>query len=85
MNSKDNVGMVLQDTEVDNQLMMVRDGGEVGNISVISEIDIYHKVALQDIQKEDEIIKYGELIGVASKDIKKGEHVHVNNIRSVKV
>lgn len=85
MNSNDNVGMVLQDTKADDQLTMVRGGEEVGDIKIISNIDIYHKAALKDIKKEDEIIKYGELIGIASEDIKKGEHVHVNNIRSVKV
>lgn len=85
MNSKDNVGMVLQDTRAGNQLMMVRGGEEVGDIMMINDIDIYHKTAIQDIQEEDEIIKYGELIGIATEDIKKGEHVHVNNIRSVKV
>ena len=41
-----------------------------------------HKFALTDIKKGEYIIKYGEIIGKASKDIKKGEWVHTHNVKS---
>ncbi len=39
-----------------------------------------HKYALADIAKGENIIKYGQPIGHATTDIKKGEHVHSHNI-----
>ncbi len=41
-----------------------------------------HKLALCDIAEGQNIIKYGFPIGHATKDIKKGEHVHVHNIKT---
>jgi len=41
-----------------------------------------HKYALYDIQKGENIIKYGYPIGHATKDIKKGERVHTNNLKT---
>lgn len=41
-----------------------------------------HKFALCDIAQGDYVIKYGEIIGRATTDIKKGEWVHTHNVRS---
>jgi len=39
-----------------------------------------HKTALTDIAKGQAVIKYGYPIGLASKNIKKDEHVHIHNL-----
>ncbi len=41
-----------------------------------------HKYALRAIGNEEAIIKYGEVIGRATRDIAKGEWVHTHNVRS---
>ena len=46
------------------------------------EIPAGHKFALKDINKGEYIIKYGEIIGRATQDIKKGEWVHTHNVKS---
>ena len=38
----------------------------------------------KNIDSGENIIKYGEIIGKASKPIKTGEHVHVHNIESTR-
>jgi len=45
-----------------------------------SDVDFGHKIALFDISKGAEIIKYGYPIGFATADIKIGEHVHSHNL-----
>ena len=40
-----------------------------------------HKIALTNINKDDFIYKYGQIIGIASKDILEGEHVHSHNLK----
>ena len=47
-----------------------------------SDIPIGHKVALADIKKGDTIWKYGEDIGRAIANIKKGDHLHVHNVKT---
>ena len=45
-------------------------------------IPMGHKIANKDILKGEMIIKYGMPIGKATKDILKGENVHINNIKT---
>lgn len=41
-----------------------------------------HKYAVKDMQKGEPIIKYGFPIGTAAKDIKAGEKVHTDNLKT---
>ena len=41
-----------------------------------------HKYALRDISAGEDIVKYGNPIGHATCDIKKGEHVHTHNVKT---
>jgi len=43
-----------------------------------------HKIALQDLKEGETIIKYGHDIGKVVKSIKKGDHVHVHNVKTKK-
>ena len=45
-------------------------------------LDNGHKYALSDIKAGDNVIKYGNPIGHATTDIKKGEHVHTHNTKT---
>ena len=59
----------------------LRSGHEV---AVQERIPAGHKIALREIQARQEIRKYGEVIGVATQDIKTGEWVHVHNCFGIK-
>ncbi len=56
------------------------------NVAVIldenSEIKRGHKIALEDIKAGETVIKYGNPIGTAKTEIKKGEWVHVHNLKT---
>lgn len=59
---------------------------EKDNVAVVIKTDGNvpegHKVAIKDIKKGEDIIKYGQVIGVANEDIKEGSHVHSHNIHT---
>lgn len=50
----------------------------------LNDIPIYHKMAVADIKAGEPVYKYGEVMGVASKDIKAGEWAHIHNIDSTR-
>ena len=52
--------------------------------TLLQDIPFGHKYALRDIRKGEGVIKYGETIGLATEDIRQGQHVHVHNIESQK-
>lgn len=81
IDNKDNVAMTLSEVKQGEKLSYYIND-EYFEISAYSDIPIYHKFALADINKGDKLIKYGEFIGYALKDIHLGEHVHVHNIAS---
>ena len=54
--------------------------GEEKRLTAAEDITIYHKLAACDIAKGQPIVKYGEHIGLAARDIKAGEHVHCHNL-----
>ena len=49
-------------------------------IEVKEEIPFGHKIALRKIPKDSHVIKYGERIGRAIREIKPGEWVHIHNV-----
>lgn len=46
------------------------------------EIPVGHKIALEDITKGEEVVKYGYKIGKAVENIKKGDWVHTHNLKT---
>jgi altronate dehydratase small subunit len=57
-------------------------GGET--IIVLTDIPQFHKISLADIPAGGDVYKYGEIIGKATKDIRKGDLAHVHNIESMR-
>lgn len=57
------------------------------NVAVLLESDndipAGHKIALCDIKQGEKVIKYGYPIGYATQNIKKGEHVHTHNLKTL--
>ncbi len=53
---------------------------KLDNVEV--NIEDGHKYALRDISQGENIIKYGQPIGHATEDIKKGDHVHTHNVKT---
>lgn len=56
---------------------------ERDNVAVMLEGELSgHKIALCDIKKGENIIKYGYPIGYATENISKGDHVHTHNVKT---
>ena len=61
-------------------LVSLKKGEEAEGVTLSEDIEKGHKFALRDIKKDEHIIKYGEVIGRATADIKAGEHIHSHNM-----
>lgn len=51
-------------------------------LTVLNDIPIGHKIALTDLAVGDTCMKYGVDIGRVVAPIKKGEHLHVHNVKT---
>lgn len=87
----------LKNSEIDNVATVFGSGAAIGDVVEVLDpkgnkseykikdpVPFGHKIAIKEISEGEQVIKYGESIGVASKNIKTGEHVHVRNMESMR-
>tara|TARA_B100000676_G_scaffold303301_1_gene353632 strand:- start:2040 stop:2327 length:288 start_codon:yes stop_codon:yes gene_type:complete len=79
----DNVATCLADMTAGETATIRIDDRETV-ITLQNDISFGHKVALTDIAKGGKILKYAEVIGIASQAITMGEHVHIHNVESIR-
>ena len=60
----------------------IMDEDRLINVEARQDIPIGHKVALADMAPGDTVLKYGIDMGKVVAPIKKGEHAHVQNIKT---
>jgi altronate dehydratase small subunit len=51
---------------------------------ISGRIPYAHKFARRLIRRGEKVIKYGEIIGIATCDIHPGTHVHVHNVKGLR-
>ena len=83
---KDNVGVVVIDKTTPGQdcSCWIMENNKTASIKSLNEIPLGHKISMVDLNEGDTILKYGYDIGKVIKPIKKGEHVHVHNVKTKK-
>ncbi len=82
---KDTVGVAAVDLKKGQSLTgwnMTTNG--TPRLKATQAVPLGHKIALGDIDKGEQVIKYDESIGNASKAIKKGQHVHTHNLKTAR-
>ena len=85
VNDLDNVATIFANGITDGMEVEIRDKkGNSETVKVIGDVPYGHKIAVKDINKGEQITKYGEEIGIATHDIRKGEYVHVHNLDSMR-
>ncbi len=84
IHENDSVVISLKDISKGESVSYKTIDGQVVSFEVLDTVPPYHKIAIKDIKKGEPILKYGEYIGIASQDIKKGNHVHEHNVGSVR-
>jgi (2R)-sulfolactate sulfo-lyase subunit alpha len=83
---KDNVGVVVIETTKKGQdcNAWIMENDKSVKVPSLNEVPLGHKIALKDLNEGHTILKYGHDIGKVVKSIKKGEHVHVHNVKTKK-
>lgn len=81
----DDVGVAVLDLAAGSEIgAATLEGQPVGSVVVTQDIPLGHKVAMRDLAVDKHVIEYGREIGRATQAIKRGDHVHVHNIRTLR-
>ena len=82
----DNVATVTSDVGVGDAVEVLSPVGEVlMRAEMVGAVGFGHKIALRGFVRGEEVVKYGEVIGVVSGPIEVGEWVHTHNVESATV
>ena len=83
--SNDDVAAALDTVESGGLITVVHNtsGEAVAELVARRAIPFGHKIAVRDIANGHRVNRYGFPIGIATSEIKKGEHVHGHNMRSM--
>lgn len=81
---KDNVGVVVVEglRAGMDMLCVVTEDNSSFRMRASADVPIGHKVALKDLKPGDTAIKYGADIGKIIAAVAKGEHVHIQNLKT---
>ncbi|MBO1511173.1 UxaA family hydrolase [Metabacillus sp. BG109] len=84
MRPEDSVAVALEEIPAETKLSVTFPDKKTKEIIVKETILFGHKFAIIPITGGSYIMKYGEVIGKALRDIEEGEHVHVHNLEGVR-
>ena len=83
LSPRDNVATALADLKAGENLKL-KAGDQTLDIKLNAAVPFGHKFSLADIKPGSPVIKYGEVIGTATAEIKPGSYVHVHNLASAR-
>lgn len=75
----DNVASVIENVGA-GETVTARIGDDATSLQALEDIPFGFKIALASIEAGQPVIKYGEVIGKASRPIARGALVHVHNV-----
>ena len=86
IDEKDNVATTTGEVEAGEQLEVISPEGKVILKPKVAEpVPFGHKLAIKPIKNGENIVKYGEVIGVATQPIKSGAWVNTHNVSSARM
>ena len=86
MSEADNVATLLAEAAKGSLVSLIdKQGGELPAVEACETIPAGNKIALRDLAPAENMVKYGAACGVVSAPIRKGEMVHVHNVKSKRI
>jgi altronate dehydratase small subunit len=83
INERDNVAVALRDIHENEEIVVGKENSSF-RMKVSEGIPFGHKFAVRYLEKDETIIKYGEVIGRTTVAIPVGAHAHIHNIESLR-
>lgn len=84
LSPKDNVASALAPLSKGQTAAIQYHSDPIEQVALIEDVPFGFKLAVRDIKNGEPILKYGMIMGVATRDIKAGEMVHVQNCQGAR-
>jgi (2R)-sulfolactate sulfo-lyase subunit alpha len=82
---QDFVGVAVDDIVPEETVVGVfMDTGKEVSLKSRGQVPLGHKIALRDMKAGEKVIEYDTVIGVTTKKILAGDHVHTHNLKTLR-
>ena len=81
LHARDNVATALMGLE-EGSTLSLKVSDRVMAVTLTKAVPFGHKFSLAEIERGGQVIKYGEVIGIATNAIHPGDYVHIHNVAS---
>lgn len=82
LHASDNVATLIDAARAGDECTL--QGERQGCVTLLQDVAFGHKVCILQTGSDDEVLKYGQVIGRATQPIAVGQHVHVHNLDSAR-
>jgi altronate dehydratase small subunit len=82
LRDEDNIGVALVDLKPEAEVKIY---GRDVRVRLVEHIPYQHKFSVKQVGSGQEIIKDGVVIGKATQDIARGQHVHTHNMTGLRL
>lgn len=82
LNRADNVATLIDTGRAGEDCVL--QGEASGEVKLRQDVPFGHKLCIRSTPAGAEVLKYGQVIGKASRALEVGEHVHVHNVESAR-
>jgi len=77
--SRDNVAVVVQAVPRGEPVIIATDKNAL-KLTANEDVPAGHKIALAPIKQGGGVVRYGEIIGLATRSIRQGDWIHIHNM-----
>ncbi|GAC1613698.1 MAG: UxaA family hydrolase [Candidatus Dormibacteraceae bacterium] len=74
----------MHDVAPGRRRVIYMDSDREAELDSLEAVPLGHKTALADLEADAEVIEYGVVVGRSRAPIRRGEMVHVHNLRSAR-
>lgn len=86
MSEVDNVATLLAGVAAGTLVSLIdKQGNALPAVEALENIPAGNKIALRDLRPGEHMVKYGAACGLVSAPIRKGDLVHVHNVKSERI
>jgi altronate dehydratase small subunit len=82
LHPKDNVATLIDPGAKGDPVSI--SGSDIRPIKLMEDVPYGHKCAVVAVASGQPVIKYGQVIGRATKEISAGQHAHVHNVEALR-
>ena len=82
LNRADNVATLIDTGRAGEDCVLQGEAG--GEVKLRQDVPFGHKLCIRSTSAGAQVLKYGQVIGNATRALEVGEHVHVHNVESAR-